>query len=203
MTLVALAAERLAAGARPEPPAAVVPTYLRDAANYVFERGDVIRDGDTIEGIEPGEKWRCLQEEALIPPDIRSERARSIPGAKRPSAGVASVPAEPEVPIDWSRIESALRPTGHGAREASRLVNKSEPKPPSAKGLSAHRQMLITERYQDSCRCFQFVKVSGPGIILKKAPGFFAQGRNWAAEFLRTFGEKLLRQNWDVFLTLP
>ena len=44
-------------------------TYLRSAANYVFERGDVIRDGDTIEGIEPGEKWRCLREEALIPPD--------------------------------------------------------------------------------------------------------------------------------------
>jgi len=44
-------------------------TYLRNAANYVFERGDVIHDGDTIEGIEPGEKWRCLQEEALIPPD--------------------------------------------------------------------------------------------------------------------------------------
>jgi hypothetical protein len=44
-------------------------TYLRNAASYVFERGDVIRDGDTIEGIEPGEKWRCLQEEALIPPD--------------------------------------------------------------------------------------------------------------------------------------
>jgi hypothetical protein len=44
-------------------------TYLRNAANYVFGRGDVIRDGDTIEGIEPGEKWRCLQEEALIPPD--------------------------------------------------------------------------------------------------------------------------------------
>jgi hypothetical protein len=44
-------------------------TYLRNAADYVFERGDVIRDGDTIEGIEPGEKWRCLQEEALIPPD--------------------------------------------------------------------------------------------------------------------------------------
>jgi hypothetical protein len=39
------------------------------AGNYIFERGDVIRDGDTIEGMEPGEKWRCLQEEALIPPD--------------------------------------------------------------------------------------------------------------------------------------
>ena len=44
-------------------------TYLRNAAVYLFERGDVIRDGDTIEGIEPGDKWRCLQEESLIPPD--------------------------------------------------------------------------------------------------------------------------------------
>jgi hypothetical protein len=44
-------------------------TYLRNAGNYIFERGDVIRDGDTIEGMGPGEKWRCLQEEALIPPD--------------------------------------------------------------------------------------------------------------------------------------
>jgi hypothetical protein len=42
---------------------------LRNAGNYIFERGDVIRDGDTIEGMEPGEKWRCLQEKALIPPD--------------------------------------------------------------------------------------------------------------------------------------
>ena len=29
-------------------------TYLRNAANYVFERGDVIRDGDTIEGHRAG-----------------------------------------------------------------------------------------------------------------------------------------------------
>jgi hypothetical protein len=43
--------------------------YLRNAGSYIFERGDVIRDGDTIEGMEPGEKWRCLQEQALIPPD--------------------------------------------------------------------------------------------------------------------------------------
>jgi hypothetical protein len=44
-------------------------TYLRNAGNYLFERGDVIRHGDTIEGIEPGEKWECRQEEAAIPPD--------------------------------------------------------------------------------------------------------------------------------------
>ena len=43
--------------------------YLRTAAAYVFEHGDVIHDGDTIEGMEPGDKWRCRQEEALIPPD--------------------------------------------------------------------------------------------------------------------------------------
>jgi Domain of unknown function (DUF4261) len=42
--------------------------YLRNAGNYIFERGDVIRDGDTIEGMHPGEKWRCLQERALIAP---------------------------------------------------------------------------------------------------------------------------------------
>jgi hypothetical protein len=42
--------------------------YLRNAGNYIFERGDVIRDGDTIEGMQPGEKWRCMQEKALIPP---------------------------------------------------------------------------------------------------------------------------------------
>ena len=44
-------------------------TYLRTIGLYVFEHGDVIHDGDTIEGMEPGEKWRCQQEAALIPPD--------------------------------------------------------------------------------------------------------------------------------------
>jgi Domain of unknown function (DUF4261) len=43
--------------------------YLRNAGSYLFECGDVIRDGDTIEGLGPGEKWLCRQEQALIPPD--------------------------------------------------------------------------------------------------------------------------------------
>src|SRR2546429_2545599 len=42
--------------------------YLRNAGNYIFDRGDVIRDGDTIEGMQPGEKWRRLQGEGLNPP---------------------------------------------------------------------------------------------------------------------------------------
>jgi Domain of unknown function (DUF4261) len=44
-------------------------TYLRTAGLYLFEHGDVIHDGDTMEGVGPGEKWRCQQEAALIPPD--------------------------------------------------------------------------------------------------------------------------------------
>jgi hypothetical protein len=44
-------------------------TYLRNAGNYIFERGDVIGDGDTMEGLEPGQRWRCQHEEALIPPE--------------------------------------------------------------------------------------------------------------------------------------
>src|SRR5262249_58377160 len=79
-------------------------TYLRNAANYVFERGDVIRDGDTIEGIEPGEKWRCLQEEALIPPhrlviephprgQFAAGGGGPPPGGPQPSAPPALSPA--------------------------------------------------------------------------------------------------------------
>src|SRR3989440_12127017 len=41
--------------------------YLRNAGNYIFERGDVIRDGDTIEGMQPGEKWRGREQKARIP----------------------------------------------------------------------------------------------------------------------------------------
>ncbi len=36
---------------------------------YVFENGDVIESGHTIEGLEPGEKWRCQHEDALVPPE--------------------------------------------------------------------------------------------------------------------------------------
>ena len=42
-------------------------------------------------------------------------------------------------------IESALRPTGPGAAKAPRLVDRNEPKPPSAKGLSSHRKVLEEE----------------------------------------------------------
>jgi Domain of unknown function (DUF4261) len=45
--------------------------YLFQLAEYVFERGDVFRDGDTVEGLEPNEKWRCRKQPSYVPPTRR------------------------------------------------------------------------------------------------------------------------------------
>lgn len=46
-----------------------VANALYGAAYYLFERGDVIEDGETIQGVGEGVvRWRCQHEEALIPP---------------------------------------------------------------------------------------------------------------------------------------
>ena len=80
--------------------------------------------------------------EALIPQAGRSERGTGAkPGTKRPGAGPPP-PAGPEPPLDWSLVESALRPTGRATREAPRLVDRDEPKSPSTKGLSFDRNAL-------------------------------------------------------------
>ena len=81
--------------------------------------------------------------EALINPASPSERGSTTkPASKSSIATNLSPPDEPEAPLDWSLIESALRPKQHGARQDSRLVERSEPKPPSTKGLSTHRSFL-------------------------------------------------------------
>jgi hypothetical protein len=35
---------------------------------YVFENPEAIESGHTVDGIEPGQKWRCQYEDALVPP---------------------------------------------------------------------------------------------------------------------------------------
>lgn len=45
--------------------------YLYHLAEYVFERGDVIRDGDTVEGMQPTERWRCQKLPSYVPPTRR------------------------------------------------------------------------------------------------------------------------------------
>lgn len=41
---------------------------LHTTASYVFERGDVIENGHTIQGRVPDERWACRQEESLLEP---------------------------------------------------------------------------------------------------------------------------------------
>jgi hypothetical protein len=42
---------------------------LHNLGLYVFENGDVIEDGHTVEGISSGDKWRCQHEMALVGPE--------------------------------------------------------------------------------------------------------------------------------------
>ena len=41
---------------------------LRRVGAYVFEKGDVIADGETVQGLEKTDKWACRHEMALLPP---------------------------------------------------------------------------------------------------------------------------------------
>jgi eukaryotic-like serine/threonine-protein kinase len=81
--------------------------------------------------------------EALNRPAGQSDRAPSAKPAHKPSGdGLPSLSSEPEEPLDWSMIESALRPTSQRPKEAAQLVERSEPKRRSTKDLSSHRQVL-------------------------------------------------------------
>jgi hypothetical protein len=45
-----------------------VANVLYDVAHYLYDHGPVIDHGDTVGGIEPGDRWRCRHEWALIEP---------------------------------------------------------------------------------------------------------------------------------------
>lgn len=45
-----------------------VARLLYNVANYLFDAGDVIDDGETIDGIEAPERWKCQHEMALVGP---------------------------------------------------------------------------------------------------------------------------------------
>jgi Domain of unknown function (DUF4261) len=45
-----------------------VARVLANTAFYIFENGDVIKDGHTVEGITAGSKWRCQHEDSLLKP---------------------------------------------------------------------------------------------------------------------------------------
>jgi len=41
---------------------------LYNTAYYVFEQGDMIKNGHTVEGLPPGSRWRCCREESILQP---------------------------------------------------------------------------------------------------------------------------------------
>jgi hypothetical protein len=45
-----------------------VAAMLYNTALYVYANGDCIKDGHTIQGLAPDQKWRCQHEEALVAP---------------------------------------------------------------------------------------------------------------------------------------
>jgi serine/threonine protein kinase len=84
--------------------------------------------------------------EALVAPeDLPGRGASAKSGPTKPGAAAEFRPAEPEAPVDWSRVESALRPAGQDAREPLRRSEKKVAKRPSIKGLSSHRRTLEEE----------------------------------------------------------
>lgn len=45
-----------------------VAAVLHDTAYYLYERGDIIGDGHTVEGATTGRRWRCQHERSILPP---------------------------------------------------------------------------------------------------------------------------------------
>lgn len=46
-----------------------VAAKLAGIAKYLFERGDVIADGNTVDGLEPGERWKCGHDDSIVEPN--------------------------------------------------------------------------------------------------------------------------------------
>jgi Domain of unknown function (DUF4261) len=49
--------------------ASVVAGLLSSYGHYIFGYGSVILDGETVEGVEDGSKWKCVYSQSLLPPE--------------------------------------------------------------------------------------------------------------------------------------
>jgi serine/threonine-protein kinase len=127
---------------RPVPIADVRPNLPRGVVNVV----------DRLLAIRPEDRFGSAAElaealESFLPPASRRDwRSRGRTGPEASAPAIPPVHDEPESPPDWSLIESALRPDDIGPpRNASRLVDRHEPRSPSSKGLTSHRKSLEDE----------------------------------------------------------
>lgn len=41
---------------------------IYNMAYYIFDNGDIIQDGETVQGIKPEDRWKCMHEVALLEP---------------------------------------------------------------------------------------------------------------------------------------
>ena len=46
-----------------------VARVLYNSAYYIFDKGDIVDDGETIQGVRPNDKWKCQHEKALVGPE--------------------------------------------------------------------------------------------------------------------------------------
>lgn len=71
------------------PPGAIA-AHLMSYAEYLFDKGDVIADGDVVRGLESEDEWECVRGHSLAVPareviDVRPEgHASAHPGATSP-----------------------------------------------------------------------------------------------------------------------
>ena len=160
---------------------------------------------DRLLARRPADRFRSAAEvaealEALITPDGRSERGPSTKSATRATdADAPPRPAEPEAPLDWSVIESALRPKGHGSASDAGQRNRASPRPRSAKGLSSHRKVLeadgvesgrdVHEKYRNEL--IQMKKVMTELRAMEPADQAPAAGPTWLERIGEWFGDFL------------
>ncbi len=112
---------------------------------------DLVAIVDRLLALRPDDRFGSAAEaaealEALIAPAKDSGRRTSTkPAAKSALADAPPVPPEPEAPVDWAVIESALRPGGFSSRQAPRLFERTESRSPAKKGITSHRKALEGE----------------------------------------------------------
>jgi serine/threonine protein kinase len=105
---------------------------------------------DRLLALRPADRFGSAVElaealEALMPPGRGSARGASAKSAStKPGFDLATSAPESDE-LDWSMIESALRPTSPGAGERDLLSDRNIPSAPSSRGISGHRKTLEGE----------------------------------------------------------
>lgn len=44
-------------------------SWIYNVAYYIFENGDIVKDGNTMQGLKPEDKWICLHELSIVQPE--------------------------------------------------------------------------------------------------------------------------------------